>query len=60
MLEIGLDSAFELDRQRIAEAVPGLAGCYLDPAFGHAILLDVRLLRTVEADTDLLRQELPL
>ena len=55
VLQVGLYLAFELDGEGIAEAVFGLAGGHLDPAFGQAILLDVRLFRAVETDSDLLR-----
>ena len=36
-----LDRAAELDRQRAAVAVHGLAGLDAHPAFGDAVLLDV-------------------
>src|SRR5262245_45549075 len=50
--EIGLDGPVQLDRQRIAVAVLGLAGGHPDPAFADAILFDIGLLDALEADAD--------
>src|SRR5687767_5413101 len=48
----GLDRAVELEGQRLAAAVHGLARLDADPAFGDAILLDVGPHDTLEADAD--------
>ncbi len=45
--------AGELDGQRVAEAVLGLAGADPDPALADAVLLDVGLFLAVEADADI-------
>src|ERR1700733_8417804 len=57
-LEIRLDRAGELDGQRIAVAVLGLAGRDADPAFADAIFLDVGLLDALEADADVALERL--
>src|ERR1700735_4411587 len=51
-LEIRLNLAFELDRQRLAVAVDGFADGDADPAFGDGVFLDIVFLDTVEADAD--------
>ena len=56
-LEIGLDRSLELDSHRLAEAVAAAAGGDADPAFRHAIFLDVGLFLPVEADPDAAAQQ---
>src|SRR5579871_874306 len=56
--EIGLDRAVHLDRQGIAVAVLGVPCGDADPAFAHAIFLDIGLLDTLEADADIAGQNL--
>src|SRR5579871_6282886 len=48
----GLDRAAELERQRLALAVHGLAGLDADPAFGNAVFLDIVPDHALEADAD--------
>src|SRR5690348_10361777 len=55
--EVRLDRAGELDGQRIAMAVPGVAGRDTYPALADAILLDVVLLDALEADADVARKD---
>src|ERR1700733_4804983 len=55
--EIRFDRAMDLDRQRIAVAIPGVAGGDADPAFADAIFLDIGLLDALEADADVARQD---
>src|SRR5205823_2198812 len=57
LLEIGLDLAGELDGERVALAIDGLADGDADPALAHAIFLDVGLLLAVELDADALLQQ---
>src|SRR5690606_16046169 len=52
VLIIRFDRALQLDRQRIALAVAGLAGGDADPALAHAIFFDIGLLDPLEADAD--------
>src|ERR1043166_5869649 len=52
LLEVGLDLAGELDGERIALAVDGLADGDTDPALADAVLLDVGLFLAVELDAD--------
>ena len=51
-LIIGLYRAAQLDAQRVALAVDGLADHHPDPAFRDAIFLDIGLLDALEADAD--------
>src|SRR5688572_29561622 len=51
-LEKGFYRAAHLDQQRIPVSVTTTARSHSDPAFADAILLDIRLLRSVEADAD--------
>src|SRR5687767_4163731 len=46
----GLDLALELEQQRLALAVDGLARRHLHPAFADAVLLDIGALLAVEAN----------
>src|SRR5665213_1919921 len=55
--EIRLDRAVDLDGERIAVAVPGVAGGDAHPALADAILLDIGLLDTLEANADIARQQ---
>src|ERR1700691_2764870 len=57
-LEIRLDRAAELDGQRIAVAVLGLARGDADPAFADTIFLDIGLLDALEADADVALERL--
>src|SRR5690349_12877422 len=57
LVEVGLDLAGELDGERIALAVDGLADGDADPALADAVLLDVGLLLAVELDADAARQQ---
>src|SRR5260221_5115317 len=57
LLQVGLDLAGELDGERIALSVDGLADRDADPALAHAIFLDVGLLLAVELDADALLQQ---
>src|SRR5882757_7317474 len=57
LLQVGLDLAGQLDGERVALAVDGLADGDADPALAHAIFLDVGLLLAVELDADALLQE---
>src|SRR5882757_4100594 len=57
LLQVGLDLALELDGERIALAIDGLADGDPDPALAHAVFLDVGLLLAVELDADALLQE---
>src|SRR5262249_11543615 len=50
--------AVDLDRQRIAVAILGVAGGDAHPAFADTIFLDIGLLDTLEADADVARQDL--
>ena len=52
ILEIRLDRAGELDRQRIAVAILGLADLDANPAFADAIFADIGLLDAFEAYAD--------
>src|SRR5689334_22687173 len=56
--EIRLDRTVDLDGQRIAVAVLGIAGGDADPAFADAVFLDIGLLDALEADADIARQDL--
>src|SRR5665647_1333453 len=56
VLEIRLDRAGQLDGQRIAVAILGVAGGDADPAFADAIFLDIGLLDALEADADIAPQ----
>src|SRR5262249_15556920 len=49
---IGVDRSAQLDRQRIAIAVPGLACGHPDPTLADAILFGVVLLGALEGDGD--------
>src|SRR5260221_14691508 len=57
LLQVGLDLAGELDGERVALAIDGLADRDADPALAHAIFLDVGLLLAVELDADALSQQ---
>src|SRR5882672_551643 len=57
LLQVRLDLALELDGERIALAVDGLADGDADPAFAEAIFLDVGLLLAVELDADALGKQ---
>src|SRR5260370_36093685 len=57
LLQVGLDLAGELDGERVALAVDGLADGDADPPLAHAIFLDVGLLLAVELDADALLQQ---
>src|SRR5690606_17809692 len=48
----GFDLALELDRQRLAAAIQGLAGGDADPALADAVLLHVAALDALEAHAD--------
>src|SRR5690606_21907647 len=50
--EIRFDAAVDLHGHRVAAAVQRAAHGDPDPAFAHAVLLDVRPLLAVEADAD--------
>src|SRR5260221_5555713 len=56
-LQVGLDLALELDAERIALAIDGLADRDADPALAHAVFLDVGLFLAVELDADALLQK---
>ena len=57
VLEVRLHRALELDRQRVAVAVLGVARRHADPALAHAIFLDIGLLGALEADADAALQQ---
>src|SRR5476649_1045169 len=52
LLEVRFDLALQLDRERVALAIDGLADGDPDPTLAEAILLDVGLLLAVELDAD--------
>src|SRR5208337_4323135 len=58
VLEIHFHRAGKLDGQRIAVAVPGLAGLDFDPALADAVFGDVGLFDALEADADVALQKL--
>src|SRR5579863_3376272 len=52
ILEPGFDRPAQLQRQRLALAVHGLASLHADPAFGNTIFLDIGSHRSLEANAD--------
>src|SRR5579872_6872545 len=52
LLVIGLDRAGQLDRQRVAVAILGLANLDPNPSFADAVFADILLLDALEADAD--------
>src|SRR5690349_11280192 len=55
--EIRFDFAVEFNGERIAVTIDGLTDRDTDPAFTHAILIDIFALLAVEADTDVALQQ---
>src|SRR3954470_17418088 len=56
--EIPLDPPADLDHQRIAVAILGVAGGHAHPALADAIFLNIGLLDALEADADIARQHI--
>src|ERR1700722_15839667 len=56
--KIRLDRTLNLQRQRIAVAILGVAGGHAHPAFADAILLDVGFLDALEANADVAREHI--
>src|SRR5712675_2089296 len=56
--EIRLDRAMNLDGQRIAIAVLGVAGGDADPTLADAIFLDIGFLGPLESNADVARKQL--
>src|ERR1700722_5374120 len=54
--EVRLDRAVDLDGERVAVAVLGIAGGDAHPALADAIFLDVGFLDALEADADIARK----
>ena len=44
--------ALELDQERLAVTINSFSGHHTDPALAHTIFLDIRLLHSVETDSD--------
>src|SRR3954468_23772832 len=55
--EIWFDRTVDLDGERVAVTIFGVAGGHAHPALADAILLDVGFLDSFEANTDIARQQ---
>jgi len=53
----GFDLALQLDQQRLAPAIHGLARGHLDPALADAVFADVGALLVIQPDADVVLEQ---